>query len=344
MSDAEVVETTAAEIATIDPDELAEDVARRLADRLPAPRPLSALQAEDEMSVQALTERVRKVEQIASEVMTEGIDYGRIEGIQKPTLFKPGAETLCLTFKLDPRFRTEKTWHGDGHLSVEAWCTLVHIPTGLSMATDVEGFCTSREERYAYRYAMRICPVCGKENIRLSKQEAGSYYCWKKTGGCGATFHAGSPQAAEIAGQAEGKVPNENLPDTYNTIVKMAAKRALVAAVLIGTAASRVFTQDVEDTKAAASPEEESSAPTHEGAVRSVTAMLVGAVEQGKIRDGGRTLDLDAALAHVARKGNIQAEPKTDAETDGLPDYVSATLMKLPADRLDGLRRWLASL
>lgn len=41
--------------------------------------------------------------------------------------------------------------------------------------------------------------------------------------------------------------PREDLPELYNTVVKMANKRALVAAVLNATAASDVFTQDVED-------------------------------------------------------------------------------------------------
>jgi hypothetical protein len=42
---------------------------------------------------------------------------------------------------------------------------------------------------------------------------------------------------------------NTNLPDTYNTVLKMACKRALVAAVLNATAASDIFTQDLEDAQ-----------------------------------------------------------------------------------------------
>jgi hypothetical protein len=41
--------------------------------------------------------------------------------------------------------------------------------------------------------------------------------------------------------------PKAELPELFNTVVKMANKRALVAAVLNATAASDVFTQDVED-------------------------------------------------------------------------------------------------
>jgi hypothetical protein len=37
----------------------------------------------------------------------------------------------------------------------------------------------------------RTCPQCGKANIRRSRD--GSWYCWKKTDGCGAVYDAGDP-------------------------------------------------------------------------------------------------------------------------------------------------------
>ncbi len=43
------------------------------------------------------------------------------------------------------------------------------------------------------------------------------------------------------------RIPNADAADTVNTLQKMAQKRALVAAVLIGVNASEFFTQDVED-------------------------------------------------------------------------------------------------
>lgn len=42
-------------------------------------------------------------------------------------------------------------------------------------------------------------------------------------------------------------VPAEKLPDSYNTVLKMACKRAQVAAVLTATGASDIFTQDLEE-------------------------------------------------------------------------------------------------
>jgi hypothetical protein len=43
------------------------------------------------------------------------------------------------------------------------------------------------------------------------------------------------------------RIPNDEIPDLANTILKMAQKRALVAATLIATGLSDYFTQDIED-------------------------------------------------------------------------------------------------
>jgi hypothetical protein len=42
-------------------------------------------------------------------------------------------------------------------------------------------------------------------------------------------------------------IPNDDVPEQVNTILKMAQKRALVAATLIATGLSDYFTQDIED-------------------------------------------------------------------------------------------------
>ena len=48
------------------------------------------------------------------------------------------------------------------------------------------------------------------------------------------------------------KIENPDIADTWNTVRKMAAKRAYVAATISATAASDIFTQDLEDSKPAA--------------------------------------------------------------------------------------------
>lgn len=227
---------------------------------LPAVRDHEAIMARSEISVDEAAAQKEKITQLMDRVMTEGKHYGKIPGVSKPTLLKPGAEAINVALRLAPDYESEKHFDGD-HLTVFAKCILRHIPTGLVVAAG-EGLCTSREKKYAVRKAMRECPECGEPQIRRSKYppkpsdseyvEGGEnlpgWYCWKKEGGCGANFQYADPR---IIDQQEGEVTNPDLPDTWNTVLKMADKRALIAAVLNGTAASDVFTQDVEDQQAA---------------------------------------------------------------------------------------------
>jgi hypothetical protein len=219
---------------------------------LPAVRAAEALVARGELSVEEIVGQKDKIVQIMQSVMKKDVHYGVIPGTQKPTLLKPGAEAINVALRLAPHYESDKTFHEGGHLTVSVVCSLRHIPTDLVVATG-EGLCSSYEKKYAVRKAQRKCPECGEPQIRKSKfppkdaprGTAPGWYCWKKEGGCGAEFAADDQR---IAGQEEeGTMPNPDLPDTWNTVLKMADKRALIAAVLNGTAASDVFTQDVED-------------------------------------------------------------------------------------------------
>jgi hypothetical protein len=199
----------------------------------------------DELSVEAMIAQVDKIQRAMKAVMKDGVHFGVIPGTPKPTLYKPGAEKLCLLFRLDPQYQVERAFSPDGHLDVLVTCTLYHIPTGNRIASGV-GSCSTRESRYAYRKAGRTCPDCGMEGaiIKGKAEYGGGWLCFKKKNGCGAKFSDGD---AAIESQAEGRVDNEDIVDLHNTVVKMGCKRALVAAVLNGTAASDIFTQDVED-------------------------------------------------------------------------------------------------
>lgn len=199
----------------------------------------------DELSVDQVMAQVHKIQAVMQQAMKENEHYGVIPGTNKPTLLKPGAEKLCLTFRLAPKPEVHETWHDDGHYTVRAVMTLTHIPTGNFVAAG-EGLCSTREAKYAYRNANRRCPACGEEAIIKGKQEyGGGWVCFKKKNGCGQKFQDGEPA---IESQQQGRVSNPDLADSYNTVLKMACKRALVAAVLNGTAASDIFTQDIEDS------------------------------------------------------------------------------------------------
>lgn len=220
--------------------------------QLPAVRQSEAMIAKHEVGVEDVVAGHEKIVAVMNAVMKEDVHYGKIPGVNKPTLLKPGAEVLNVTLRLAPDYESEKVFGDDGHLTVISKCTLRHIPTQLVIASG-EGMCSTRESKYAYRQGQRLCPQCGKATVRKGKARGNNpanWYCWNKAGvsdGCGATWDLNSEQGRAFDQMDTGRVANEDLPDSWNTVLKMADKRALIAAVLNGTAASDVFTQDVED-------------------------------------------------------------------------------------------------
>jgi hypothetical protein len=211
-----------------------------------------AIARASELEVAEVAARVTKIRAIAQSVMQEGKHFGNIPGVDKPSLLKPGAELLCLTFQLAPKFKQKERRTGD-HLEVVTTCTLI-AANGREVGSAI-GSCSTRESKYAYRKGGRTCPSCGKVGSLLKSKNEPEWFCWRKKDGCGATFGLDVP---EIASQNPDRIPNPDLPDTWNTVRKMADKRALVAAVLIVTCASDLYTQDVEEQ---GRPEDADDAP-----------------------------------------------------------------------------------
>lgn len=204
----------------------------------------SAIVAQDELSIDQLVSMVAKVQEAMKRVMRQDEDYGVIPGTGgKPTLLKPGAEKLAMMFRLAPEFDVEEERDGD-HRTYRTTCRMVHIGTGRLFSRAV-GSCSTRESKYAWRKQDRACPKCGAAAIIKGKAEyGGGFICFAKKGGCGAKFGDADPA---ITAQSVGRVENPDLPDAWNTVLKMSNKRALVAATLLATGASCIFTQDVED-------------------------------------------------------------------------------------------------
>lgn len=193
----------------------------------------------------------------------------------KPALLKPGAELLNAAMGLHPvvsREIVEEQRGDETFIEVHSTCR-IYVQTGPGerdrmLVAEAGGSCNSFEEKYRYRGDTgRTCPSCGKVGTvrKGSKQfaprtgrggregpvapgfEQGGFYCWRKADGCGDTFPDADPR---ILSQSVEKKKNENPLDIKNTLEKMADKRALVAATLIATGCSDLFTQDIEEGKA----------------------------------------------------------------------------------------------
>lgn len=206
---------------------------------------LQKLEENHQLTVEDVSEQVQTIQRVLKEVMKEGEHYGKIPGCgNKLVLMKSGGEKLGSLFRLAPKYDIKEKELGGGHIKFRVTCSLVHISTGSFVGEGV-GSCSTMESKYRYRKAKRVCPACGKETIIKGKREyGGGWICWKSKGGCGAKF---DDKAPEIVGQKTGKVENPNIADEENTVLKMAKKRAHVDAILTATAASDIFTQDLED-------------------------------------------------------------------------------------------------
>lgn len=259
-----------------------------------------AVAGAEQVAALEVRQQVNQLQYLMSNVLKQGEHYGVIPGTKgKPSLLQPGAEKICLMFKLVPRYRVEKAQLPGGHREVEVTCTLYQRGSDVVEGEGM-GSCSTMESKYRYR---------------------------KK-------WVNGSPVREE----------NTDIADTYNTVLKMAKKRALVDAVKSTTAASDIFTQDVEDLPdwmrgRTAQPAqqvqvEEAPAPAKPSAddlawLRDAAARLVevGYVESevkpflwGRFKAGGRA---DAQQALEAMLGAAGASrPEQDDGDELAPDDI----------------------
>ena len=215
-----------------------------------AERPESALQTSQglmpALSFNQMAVRYNAMQQMAKEIMRKDADYGVIPGTgDKPTLLKPGAEKLCALFGLRPMFLVVREVE-DWEKGIYYYWYKCQLYSGDRLVGEGAGSANSKEKKYRYRKAERVCPKCQKGGtiIKGKEEYGGGWLCFKNKGGCGAKWPDG---ATEIERQELGFVENTEPFDLINTLQKMAQKRALVAATLIVTSASDFFTQDVED-------------------------------------------------------------------------------------------------
>lgn len=191
------------------------------------------------VSVQEILKQVQLIQQLMSAVMKEDEHYGTVPGCgSKKVLLKPGAEKLMLVFRLLPEIEIRHTEMQNGHREYQVTVSLFSS-NGLRLGMGV-GSCSTMESKYRYRtgeVTLTDKPV-PKEywNDRNPALLGGKGFVPKKD-------DSGRWMIAE-AGQ---KVEHDNPADYYNTVLKMAKKRAMVDAVMTTTAASDCFTQDLEE-------------------------------------------------------------------------------------------------
>ena len=153
--------------------------------------------------------------------MISGKHYYTLQEGQKPALSKEGALNLCSLFKVrvaadDPR----EQHHDDGHYSVRYRVFLINPRTDNRVA-DGDGYCSTRESKYAYRW---VKPADLPDSVDQTT-----------------LFKRSTKYGKQV------RIPTVDLADYYNTVLKMSYKRAIVAAALCLPLVSELFTQDIEE-------------------------------------------------------------------------------------------------
>lgn len=202
------------------------------------------------LNIEQAIARRELIVQATARLMTDGVDFGKIPGTERPTLLQPGADKLCNLFGLVIHYdviQSEEDWTGERHGGEPFFYykTCARAFRGEHLMGEGIGSCNSWESKYRWRNAERTCPACGKAAIIKGRQEyGGGWICFAKKGGCGSKY--GDNDSA-ITDQVVGRKANPDPADIVNTVLKMAFKRSKVSCTINATSASEFFTQDVED-------------------------------------------------------------------------------------------------
>lgn len=307
------------------------------------------------MTMDLAVQRRSMVVEFTKQIMVDGQDFGTIPGTNKPSLLKPGAEKLCNFFGLEPEFiDVEKSldWTGEDHggepfIYYHYRCRLMKHDRCFGAG---EGSCNSWESKYRYRWVSEDSPLLAPYRDKLDtlpkrggtitepafaieKGETSGRYGkpaehWQRFRDAIAAgtarkvtrkTKAGKNMDAWEIGGEEYRIPNPDIADIANTVMKMGQKRALVAATLIATSASEFFTQDVEDMPGFGQPLSD-FAPIDTGGHRPGTQAAANHVAETKIAQMSAQQaqpDSQPVESTVARGASAAGPPEPAANNDG---------------------------
>jgi len=154
--------------------------------------------------------------------------YGIFPGTTGKALYKPGAESIAMLFRIGVRYSNDFIDLPNDHLMVRTTAEFFHIPTGSTLGS-FSAVCSSREGKYRWRNIWSTLDEPIPEDYRSNK---GGY----KSRGFRAWMEDGS-----WIWQKKQKGENPDIADQYNTILAMAEKRAYVGGIRQITAASDIF-------------------------------------------------------------------------------------------------------
>lgn len=169
--------------------------------------------------------RVHRIQEVMKVLMKEGTHFGTIPGTPKPTLYKPGAEMLLMTFRIAASPCQIEDLSNPDEVRYRVMVRGTNQVSG-EIVGEMVGECSSSEEKYKWRKP--VCDEEWEETDQAHRREK-----WARGSGSNPAYKT--------------KQVRTSPPDVANTILKMATKRALIALTLVSLGASDIFAQDLED-------------------------------------------------------------------------------------------------
>ena len=188
------------------------------------------------MSIEQALRRYRVFVEFYKRLLKPDVDYGAVPGATRPTLLKPGAEKLGTFFGLVPSFQVigrAEDWTGAEHGGEPLFyywyrCRLYRAG---ELVAEADGSCNSLETQYRWRWSDAAKP----DDETVARMQAD---------------HTGRFASREGVWVWQQRRPNREPASLVNTVQKVAQKRALIAATLIGVNASEFFAHELDDTGA----------------------------------------------------------------------------------------------
>jgi hypothetical protein len=225
-------------------------------------------------------DRRKILKSFVREHLVEDVDYGSAGMGKLPSLKKPGAEKFISWWGCNAKLELTSSiedWTGEqhGNRPLFAYTYNCSIWRGNTFVAEATGHCNSWESKYGRRWVNQDQVPKDQDISKLPRRDATieefQFAIQKKetTGPYGKPLEywmqfeeaikAGKAKQTEKTTASGAKYPAWQIPgvqfqilnpepyDAVNTCIKMAGKRALVGAVLIGFNVSDYFTADLDD-------------------------------------------------------------------------------------------------
>lgn len=191
------------------------------------------------LTPEAVREHVNLIQHVMAAVMKKDTHFGVIPGCKLPSLYKAGSEVLLTTFRIAVSVRVEDLSTDDA-IRYRVYTTGTHQLSGVVVGEGI-GECSSDEAKYKWR----TCYIQKEFDATPETRRRIKY--------------------SEYQGKVKERMEVRTDPaDVANTILKMAKKRAQIDLTLTATAASDIFTQDIEDLPEGMIHDEREREPTPE--------------------------------------------------------------------------------